>query len=68
VDGKIFNSEGNYVGRVLGPHIFDCGGNKLYDLKGDNVYKLSGELVGHFSADRRGSKKRLDKSTDKLFR
>jgi hypothetical protein len=68
MDGRIFNSTGEHVGNVLGPHIFDCRGKKLYDLKGVNVYKTSGELVGHFSADRRGSEKRLDKSTDKLFR
>ena len=67
MDGVIFNSRGNRVGTVLGPSIFDLGGQKLYDLKGTNVYKLSGELVGHFSADSRGSQKRLDKSTDKLF-
>jgi hypothetical protein len=68
MDGKIFNSRGDHVGSVLGLYIFDCRGNKLYDLKGANVYRLTGELVGHFSADRRGLKKRLDKSTDKLFR
>jgi hypothetical protein len=67
MDGKIFNSRGDHVGSVLGPYIFDRSGQKLYDLKGVNVYKLSGELVGHFPADAHGSKKRLDKSTDKLF-
>jgi hypothetical protein len=67
MDGKIFNSKGDHVGTVLGPSIFDPKGRKLYDLKGVNVYKLSGELVGHFPADARGSEKRLDKSTDKLF-
>jgi hypothetical protein len=36
--------------------------------KGANVYRLTGELVGHFSADRHGSEKHLDKSADKLFR
>ena len=68
MDGIIFNSRGNRVGTVLGPSIFDLRGQKLYDLKGTNVYKLSGELVGHLPADARGSKKLLDKSTDKLFR
>jgi hypothetical protein len=68
MDGKIFNSTGEHVGHVMGRYIFDCRGNKLYDLKSANVYRLTGELVGHFSADRRGSEKRLDKSSDKLFR
>jgi hypothetical protein len=68
MDGKIFNSRGDHVGTVLGPHIFDRSGQKLYDLKGVNVYKLSGELVGHLPADAHGARKRLDKSTDKLFR
>jgi hypothetical protein len=53
---------------VLGPSIFDPRGQKLYDLKGTNVYKLSGELVGHLPLDVRSSERRLDKSTDKLFR
>jgi hypothetical protein len=68
MDGKIFNSTGEHVGHVMGRYIFDCRGNKLYDLKGANVYRLTGELVGHFSADRHGSEKHLDKSADRLFR
>jgi hypothetical protein len=68
VDGTIFNSRGVRVAIVLGPAIFDLKGEKLYDLKGTNVYKLSGELVGHLPAAARNSKRRLDKSTDKLFR
>jgi hypothetical protein len=68
MDGKIFNSIGEHVGRVLGLCIFDCQGDKLYDLKGANIYRLTGELVGYFSADRHGSEKHLDKSADKLFR
>jgi hypothetical protein len=68
VDGTIFNSRGVRVAIVLGPAIFDLKGEKLYNLKGNNVYKLSGELVGHLPADARNSKRRLDKSTDKLFR
>ena len=68
MDGKIFNSRGVYVGRVLGPSILDPRGLRIYDLKGVNIYKLSGELVGHFVSDARSSERRLDKSTDKLFR
>jgi hypothetical protein len=67
VDGNIFNSRGVHVGRAVGSSIFGLRGQKLYDLKGTNVYKLSGELVGHLPADARGSERRLDKMTDKLF-
>ena len=67
MDGNIFNSRGDRVGRVLGTSILDLRGLRIYDLKGINVYKLSGELVGHLPADARGSERRLDKATDKLF-
>ena len=67
MDGKIFNSRGVYVGRVLGPSILDLRGLRIYDLKGINIYKLSGELVGHLPLDVRSSERRLDKSADKLF-
>ena len=66
VNGNIFNSEGIQVAVVHGHEIFDLSGNKLYDLKGVNIYRLSGELVGHLS-DARGSERRLDRSTDRLF-
>jgi hypothetical protein len=68
MDGNIFNSRGYPVGRVLGTSIFDLKGRRIYDLKGTNIYKLSGELVGHLPLDVRSSERRLDKSTDKLFR
>ena len=66
MSGNIFNSRGVLVGIVVGPEIFDPAGGKLYDLKGVNIYRPSGELVGHLS-DTRGSEKRLDRSTDRLF-
>jgi hypothetical protein len=66
VSGNIFNSEGILVGVVSGKEIFDLTGRKLYNLRGINIYRLSGELVGHLS-DARGSEKRLDRSTDRLF-
>ena len=66
VSGNIFNSSGVLVGIVVGPEIFDPAGRKLYDLKGVNIYRPSGELVGHLG-DTRGSEKRLDRSTDRLF-
>ena len=63
MDGKIFNSRGVYVGRVLGRSIFDLRGLRIYDLKGINIYKLSGELVGHV----RSSDKRLDNRLTSFF-
>jgi hypothetical protein len=66
VSGNIFNSKGVHVANLVGPEIFDLSGKKLYDLRGVNIYRPSGELVGHFS-NSRGSEKRLDRSTDRLF-
>ena len=66
MSGEILNSEGIRVAVVRGQEIFDLTGKKLYDIKGVNIYRLSGELVGHLS-DAKGSEKRLDRSTDKLF-
>ena len=66
MNGNIFNSKGVLVGIVVGQEIFDTTGKKLFDLRGVNIYRLSGELVGHLS-DKRGSEKRLDRSTDRLF-
>jgi sporulation protein YlmC with PRC-barrel domain len=66
MSGIIFNSEGVHVGVVQGMDIFDLKGKKLYALNGVKIYRLSGELVGHLS-DARGSEKRLDRATDKLF-
>jgi hypothetical protein len=66
VNCNILNSEGVHVGVVSGADIFDLMGKKLCNLKGINIYRLSGELVGHLS-DTKGSEKRLDRSTDRLF-
>jgi sporulation protein YlmC with PRC-barrel domain len=67
VDGNIFNSKGVYVGVVRGAEVFGLKGQKLYDLKGSNIYKLNGDLVGHLPNARGNEKRRLDKTTDKLF-
>ena len=66
MNGNLFNSDGTLVGVVIGPEIFGITGKKLYNLKGVNIYRPSGELVGHLN-DARGSEKRLDRSTDRLF-
>jgi len=67
VDGNIFNSKGVHVGVVRGDAIFGLRGQKLYDLKGSNIYKLNGDLVGHLPNASGKEKRRLDKTTDKLF-
>jgi len=67
MNGNIFNSKGVLVGVVAGDAVLGLKGQKLYDLKGSNIYKLNGGLVGHLSDDARDKKKRLDKTTDKLF-
>jgi hypothetical protein len=46
--------------------MFDLTGKKLCTLKGVNIYRPSGELVGHLSGAK-GSEKRLDRCTDRLF-
>jgi hypothetical protein len=66
VSGNIFNSDGIRVAVVHGPDVLDLTGKKLYILKGVNIYRPSGELVGHLS-DAKGSEKRLDRCTDRLF-
>ena len=65
--GNLFSSEGIRVGIVDGQAIFDLSGKKLYDLKGVNIYRLSGELVGHLNDVRGAEKRRLDRSSDRLF-
>ena len=65
MDGKIFNSEGQYVAAVIANGIYDLSGKKLYDLRGQKIYKPTGEFVGHLNSA--GADKRLDKSSDRLF-
>ena len=65
MDGKILNSEGQYVADIRLNEIYDLSGKKLYHLRGQKIYKPTGELVGHLNSV--GSDRRLDKSTDRLF-
>ena len=46
MDGKIFNSDGQYVANIRANGIYDLAGKKLYDLRGQKIYKPTGELVG----------------------
>ncbi|HEY6618153.1 hypothetical protein [Bradyrhizobium sp.] len=66
MNGNILNSKGVHVAVVVGHEVFGLAGQKLYDLRGTNIYKLNGDLVGHLS-DATGTKKHLDKGTDRLF-
>lgn len=65
MDGKIFNSQGQYVAVIRANQIYDLAGRKLYDLRGNKIYKPTGELVGILNAS--FGDRRLDKSTDRLF-
>jgi hypothetical protein len=65
MDGKIFNSEGQYVADIRASGIYALSGKKLYDLRGKKIYKPTGELVGHLNTA--AGDRRLDKSTDRLF-
>jgi hypothetical protein len=65
MDGKIFNSEGQYVADIRASGIHGLSGKKLYDLRGQKIYKPTGELVGHLNSA--AGDRRLDKSTDRLF-
>jgi hypothetical protein len=67
MNGNIFNSKGVHVGVVIGDEVFGLKGQRLYDLKGSNIYKLNGDLVGHLPNASGKEKRRLDKTTDKLF-
>jgi hypothetical protein len=67
VSVNIFNSKGVRVGVIAGAAVLDLKGQKLYNLRGSNIYKLNGDLVGHLPDARGKEKKRLDKTTDKLF-
>jgi hypothetical protein len=65
MDGKIFDSEGQYVADIRANRIYNLAGKRLYDLQGQKIYKPTGELVGHLNTA--VGDRRLDKSTDKLF-
>ena len=49
MDGKILDSEGQYVAYIRANQIYDLSGKKLYDLRGQKIYKPTGELVVHHS-------------------
>ena len=65
MEGKIFNSDGQYVADIRANAIYDLAGKRLYHLRGQKIYKPTGELVGHLNSV--GGDRRLDKSTDRLF-
>ena len=39
MDGKVFNSEGQYVANIRANEIYDLSGRKLYYLRGQKIYK-----------------------------
>lgn len=66
MEGRIFTSQGVYFADIRASQVFDLSGKKLYDLRGQKLYKPTGELVGHLRSS--AGDRRLDKSTDRLFR
>jgi hypothetical protein len=46
MEGKIFNSDGQYVADIRANAIYDLAGKRLYHLRGQKIYKPTGELVG----------------------
>ena len=50
MDGKILNSEGQYVADIRLYEIYDLSGKKLYHLRGQKIYKPTGELVGDLNS------------------
>jgi len=65
MDGKILNSNGQYVAFIRAHEIYDPAGKRLYYLRGQKIYTPTGELVGHLNSV--GGDRRLVKSTDRLF-
>ena len=49
MDGKILNSDGQWVAYIKADVIYDRAGRKLYALRDEKIYKPSGELIGHLS-------------------
>ena len=50
MEGKIFNSDGQYVADIRANAIYDLAGKRLYHLRGQKIYKPTGELVGHLNS------------------
>ena len=65
MDGRIFDSDGQYVADIRANVIYDLAGKRLYDLRNQKIYEPTGELVGHLNS--MSGDRRLDKSTDRLF-
>ena len=52
MNGRIFNSDGQYVADIRANGIYDLAGKRLYDLRGQKIYKPTGELVGHLNSSK----------------
>ena len=50
MEGKIFNSDGQYVADIRANTIYDLAGKRLYNLRGQKIYKPTGELVGRLNS------------------
>jgi hypothetical protein len=65
MDGKILNSDGQWVAYIKADVIYDRAGRKLYALKGEKIYKPSGELIGHLNIINGAGW--LNKASERLF-
>ena len=63
MDGKILNSEGQYVADIRLNEIYDLSGKKLYHLRGQKIYKPTGELVGDLNGRFRQTAGQIDRQT-----
>jgi hypothetical protein len=58
----IYNTSGDWMATVLGPHIFDSRGEYIGFTEGANAYTRDGEWVGDVSKDGRILRKRTGKT------
>ena len=65
MNGKIFNSEGQYVADIRASRIYDLSGRKLYDLRGPKDLQANGRT--RWSPQFGRWRQTAEKSTDRLF-
>jgi len=65
MDGKILNSDGQFVAYIKADVIYDLAGRRLYALRGEKIYKPTGELIGHLNFINGAGW--LNKTSERLF-
>ena len=66
MNGKILNSDGQFVAYIKADVIYDLAGRRLYALRGEKIYKPTGELIGHLNFIKNGAGW-LSKASERLF-